>query len=293
MTQLYNFKQEKINISAEFFPPKTEQGLENLIQVHQQLAVYNPEFFSVTFGAGGGTQERTLKAVETLLKYGIPIAPHLSCIGAQADNLLQLLTTYQKIGVKRIVALRGDIPSGLGSLSRDDPFQHADDLVKFIRQHFGDFFHLDVAAYPEQHPQAKSFNQDITHFVNKVKAGANSAITQYFFNSDAYFHFIESCEKHGLDTEKTPIVPGIMPLTNYEQIARFSQMCGADIPRWLDQRLQDFPQTEEGLNDLKAYGADVIAQLCEQLIGGGVKDLHFYSLNQAKPINDILCRITF
>ena len=264
------------SFSFEFFPPKTDKSRERFLKTLNKLKTLEPDYCSVTFGAGGSTQEGTLETVLEVQKLGIPGAPHLSCIGSSKDSIRGLLDTYKKEGIKRIVALRGDLPSGMGRQSAGE-FRHANELVEFIRAETGDHFSLEVAAYPEFHPQAKSASFDLQNFKRKVEAGADTAITQYFFNEDAYFHFVDSCEKMGLDL---PIIPGIMPITNYEQLARFSEMCGADIPRWLRWRLQDFGDDTESL---KAFGLDVTTEICDRLLKGGAPGIHFYCLNQAGP----------
>lgn len=259
-------------ISFEFFPPRTEKGRENLQATYQQLAKFHPEFFSVTFGAGGSTRDRTLETVQEIQQLsGIAAAPHLSCIDSTHDSILSLLNQYKADGINRIVSLRGDIPSGAVSIGE---FQYANALVSFIREQTGDHFHIEVAAYPEVHPQAKNALADITNFRRKVEAGADSAITQYFFNPDAYFYFLERCQKHHIDI---PIVPGIMPITNYEKLAKFSSICGAEIPRWLSKRLEEF----EDMESLRDFGIDVISNLCDKLLHNQVPGLHFYTLNQA------------
>lgn len=263
------------SFSCEFFPPKTEQGMEKLLTTSQKLKqAINPEFFSVTFGAGGTTRDRTFEAVKQInTASGIDVAPHLSCIGSTKELISDILDNYRQQGIKRIVALRGDIPSGMYSPGE---FRHANELVAFIRQQHGDHFILEVAAYPEFHPQAKSAIKDLENFKRKVDAGANSAITQYFYNNDAYFRFVESCEKMGVNI---PIIPGIMPITNYSNLARFSETCGAEIPQWLAKRLQAYGDDVESI---KAYGADVVTDMCQRLIDGGAPGLHFYTLNQAE-----------
>ncbi len=263
--------------SFELFPPKTPQGMEKLKAQVARLNEVQPLYFSVTYGAGGSTQERTFESVAWMRDQGIDTAPHLSCIGSHRDEIRQILDHYKDQGVKRIVALRGDLPSGMG-LGDPGEFRYANELVEFIRAETGDWFHIEVAAYPEFHPQSSSAKADLENFARKVKAGANAAITQYFYNADAYFRFVDSCEKQlGLDI---PIVPGIMPITNYQQLARFSDACGAEIPRWLRKRLADFG---EDLDALRDYGADVVTCLCRQLLEGGAPGLHFYTMNQAEP----------
>ena len=262
------------SFSCEFFPPKTDQGMEKLLATSQKLKqAINPEFFSVTFGAGGTTRDRTFEAVNQIHQTsGIDVAPHLSCIGSTKELISEILDNYKQQGIKRIVALRGDIPSGMYSPGE---FRYANELVSFIRQQHGDHFILEVAAYPEFHPQAKSATRDLENFKRKVEAGANSAITQYFYNNDAYFRFVESCEKMGVSI---PIIPGIMPITNYSNLARFSETCGAEIPQWLAKRLQAYG---DDVDSIKAYGADVVSDMCQRLIDAGVPGLHFYTLNQA------------
>jgi len=233
-----------------------------------------PSFFSVTFGAGGSTQEGTLRTVESIHQSGQEAAPHLSCVGSSKENIYELLRLYKEMGVRRIVALRGDLPSGMGQYGE---FHHANELVAYIRESYGDWFHIEVAAYPEMHPQASSVRADIEHFVTKIQAGANSAITQYFYNTDAYFQYIEDVESRGV---KVPIVPGIMPITSSSQLLRFSDSCGAEIPRWLRKRLEGFG---DDIASIKAFGLDVVTDLSLQLLAGGAPGLHFYSLNQADP----------
>ena len=262
--------------SFEFFPTKTEAGHEKLLNVARQLAGYNPDFFSCTYGAGGSTRDRTLNTVLQLdgdIK--VPTAPHLSCVGDSAEELRSLLKLYQDAGIKRIVALRGDLPSGMGIASGE--LRYANDLVEFIRRETGDHFHIEVAAYPEMHPQARNFEDDIANFVRKARAGADSAITQYFFNADSYFYFVERVRAMGVNI---PIVPGIMPITNYSKLARFSDACGAEIPRWVRKQLEAYG---DDIDSIQAFGEQVITQMCEQLLAGGAPGLHFYTLNQAEP----------
>lgn len=262
-------------LSIEFFPPKTPEGAEKLRLVKDRLAKeVKPSFFSVTFGAGGSTQEGTLRTVESIHQSGQDAAPHLSCVGSSKENIYELLRLYKEMGVRRIVALRGDLPSGMGQYGE---FHHANELVAYIRESYGDWFHIEVAAYPEMHPQASSVRADIEHFVTKIQAGANSAITQYFYNTDAYFQFIEDVESRGVTV---PIVPGIMPITSSSQLLRFSDSCGAEIPRWLRKRLEGFG---DDIASIKAFGLDVVTDLSLQLLAGGAPGLHFYSLNQADP----------
>ena len=265
---------ERIPLSLEFFPPKTPEGMEKLRGVRQQLYVLKPEFCSVTFGAGGSTQEGTFNTVRKILAEGVSAASHFSCIGATKDTVRAQLTTLKAMGVQRLVALRGDMPSGYGV---GGEFHYASDLVAFIRAETGNDFHIEVAAYPEVHPQAKSPASDLQAFAAKVKAGANSAITQYFYNSDAYFRFQEEVDALGLEV---PVVPGIMPITSSTQLMRFSDACGAEIPRWIRLRLQSFG---DDTASIKAFGLDVVTDLCEQLRAGGAPAIHFYTMNQSGP----------
>ena len=268
-----------IPLSFEFFPPKTADGIANLRETRVQLAKFNPEFFSVTFGAGGSTTDRTKDTVFEIQAEGFAAAPHISCISSSKEEIRALLTAYQAKGIKRLVTLRGDVPSG--EVSAGD-FKYANELVKFIRQETGDWFHLEVAAYPEFHPEALSAAKDMANFKRKVEAGANSAITQYFYNADAYFKFIDSCRKDGISV---PIVPGIMPIYNFTQLARFSGICGAEIPRWLRLRLEAYA---DDMPSLRALGVDVVSELCERLLAWGAPSLHFYTLNQAGVISNII-----
>ena len=264
----------KPKISFEFFPPHTPEGMEKLVHTHRQLAALNPEFFSVTFGAGGSTQDRTLETIRQIKAEGYSAAPHLSCVGSTRDNISTMLNSYRDMGIQRIVALRGDLPSGMASIGE---FQYANELVSFIRAQTGDQFHIEVAAYPEFHPQARSAQDDILNFKRKVSAGADSAITQYFYNADAYFRFVEACRKLGVTV---PIVPGIMPIVKFVQLARFSDACGAEIPRWMRKTLESYGDDNASV---QAFGLDVVTQLCEKLLAGGAPGLHFYTLNQAAP----------
>ncbi len=267
------------NLSFEFFPPQTAEGAEKLTAARQQLAVLKPEFFSVTFGAGGSTQERTLETVLRIKAEGYQATPHLSCVGSTRENIRSLLHTYQHAGINRIVALRGDLPSGMASIGE---FQYANELVSFIRAETGEHFHIEVAAYPEFHPQSRSAREDMLNFKRKVNAGANSAITQYFYNADAYFRFVDEVCKLGVTV---PIVPGIMPIVRYSQLARFSETCGAEIPRWMRKTLEGYGDDVESVQN---FGRDVVTQLCEKLLAGGAPGLHFYTLNQAAPSLEIL-----
>jgi methylenetetrahydrofolate reductase (NADPH) len=269
-------------ISLEFFPPKTPEGAEKLRAARQQLYALKPEFCSVTFGAGGSTQEGTLQAVTEILAEGCPAAPHLSCIGQTRDSIRERLAAYGAAGIRRIVALRGDLPSGYGL---GGEFRYASDLVAFIRSETGRRFQIEVAAYPEMHPQSKSPESDLQAFVAKIEAGADSGITQYFFNPDAYFRYVDELRKRGVHV---PVVPGVMPITSSTQLMRFSDSCGAEIPRWIRLRLQSFGDDSASI---RAFGLDVVADLCERLRAGGAPGLHFYTLNQAKAPLEICRRL--
>jgi methylenetetrahydrofolate reductase (NADPH) len=260
-------------LSFEFFPTKTDLGADKLAQVRDQLAILDPLYFSVTYGAGGSTQEGTINTIQRIMDAGFSGAPHLSCIGSTQASIRAILQLFMERGIHRIVALRGDLPSGHRDVGE---FRYANELVEFIRTETGDHFHIEVAAYPEIHPQAKNAQTDLAHFMTKMNAGANSAITQYFFNIDAYLYFRDSCIKAGLDK---PIIPGIMPITNYSRLAGFSDMCGAEIPRWLAKRLEAYG---DDIESIKALGLEVITQLCEKLLTEEVAGLHFYTLNQSK-----------
>jgi len=273
---------KKLSISFEFFPPQTAEGVEKLIAARKQLVPLKPEFFSVTFGAGGSTRDRTFETVQQIQADGYAAAPHLSCVGSTRDNIRAILQTYKKLGIKRIVALRGDLPSGMATTGE---FQYANELVSFIRAETGNHFHIEVAAYPEFHPQAKSPRDDLLNFERKVKAGADSAITQYFYNADSYFYFVDECHKLGITL---PIVPGIMPIGKFSQLARFSDACGAEIPRWIRKTLESYG---DDTASIQAFGMDVVAQLGERLIKGGAPGLHFYTLNQAAPSLEIWKRL--
>ena len=263
--------------SFEFFPTKTEAGSDKLLNNALLLSqTCHPSFFSCTYGAGGSTKDRTLDTIRTLnTKTNVATAPHLSCIGDTKESLRALLQLYKTEGVTRIVALRGDLPSGMGITSGE--LRYASDLVSFIREEMGEHFHIEVAAYPEVHPQAINMKQDLQHFVNKVKSGAHSAITQYFFNADSYFYFVDQAQKNGVDI---PIIPGIMPITNYSKLARFSDACGAELPRWIRKQLEAYGDESK---DIQSFGTEVISNLCQQLLDGGAPGLHFYTLNQAEP----------
>ncbi len=265
--------------SFEFFPPKTAEGMATLRDARAELAKFNPEFFSVTFGAGGSTRDRTMETVLDIQQQGLPAAPHISCISSSKEEIRGLLQAYQASGINRLVALRGDLPSG--EVSAGD-FRYASELVAFIRAETGQHFHIEVAAYPEFHPEAKSPAADVLNLKRKIDAGANSAITQYFYNADAYFHFIDQCGAAGINV---PIVPGIMPIYNITQLARFSNVCGAEIPRWLRLRLEEYG---DDMASLRAFGIDVVTDLCETLRVFGAPSLHFYTLNRAGVISNII-----
>jgi methylenetetrahydrofolate reductase (NADPH) len=266
-------------LSFEFYPPKTEEGALNLKGVHQKLEKLKPDFFSVTFGAGGSTRDKTFETVVKIQEQGISAAPHLSCVASTKNNIRQILSSYQQNGITKIVALRGDLPSGTMSAGE---FRYANELVDFIRTETGNAFQIHVAAYPEVHPQAKSATEDLRNFKRKIDAGANAAITQYFYNVEAYFYFVDACEKLGIDL---PIVPGIMPITNYSQLFRFSDMCGADIPRWMRKGLECFGDDRASII---AFGNEIVSRLCQQLLDNGAPGLHFYTMNQADPTLAIL-----
>ena len=266
------------NFSIEFFPPKTAEGTEKLRAARARLALLQPRYFSVTFGAGGSTQQGTRDTVLDIMREGHDAAPHLSCLGSSRESLRAILADYRAQGIKRLVALRGDLPSGYGAMDlASGEFRYATQLVEFIRAETGDWFHIEVAAYPEMHPQAKSPQDDLQQFARKILAGADGAITQYFFNADAYFRFVEDAQKLGV---MAPIVAGIMPITNYTQLVRFSDMCGTEIPRWIKLKLASFGDDSESI---RAFGLDVVTDLCERLLAGGAPGLHFYSLNQPAP----------
>lgn len=270
-------------ISFEFFPPKTDRGKEKLRNTRRELAKLNPEFYSVTFGAGGSTRDGTLETVrEIKAESSIDAVPHLSCVSSTRENISELLQQFKASGINHLVCLRGDIPSGMVTAGE---FNYANELISFIRQETGDLFHIEVAAYPEVHPETNSADTDSLNFKRKVESGANSAITQYFYNIDAYFYFIERCQKLNINI---PIVPGIMPITNYEQLARFSAGCGAEIPRWLDRRLSDFG---DDLASIRAFGIDFVTDLCQRLINQGAPGLHFYTLNQYEASTAICAQL--
>jgi methylenetetrahydrofolate reductase (NADPH) len=272
--------------SIEFFPPKTPEGAEKLRVTRAKLAELNPKYFSVTFGAGGSTQAGTRDTVLEIRREGHEAAPHLSCVGRSRDDLRAILTEYKAHGIRRLVALRGDLPSGYGAVDfSSGEFRHANELIEFIRAETGDWFHVEAAAYPEVHPQAKSPQDDLQNFARKIQAGANAAITQYFYNADAYFRFVDDARKIGV---AVPIVAGIMPITNYSQLMRFSDMCGAEIPRWVRLKLASFGDDSASI---RAFGLDVVTQMCERLLAGGAPGFHFYTLNQAAATTAIWQRL--
>ena len=273
---------KKITTSFEFFPPKTLEGIEKLRETRKQLGQYQPEFFSVTFGAGGSTRDRTMDTVLEIQTEGLQAAPHISCISSSREEIRDLLNAYKAKGINRLVTLRGDVPSG--EVSAGD-FKYAADLVAFIRAETGDHFHIDVAAYPEFHPESRTPLADVQNLKRKMDAGANAAITQYFYNADAHFRFMDLCDSHGITM---PIVPGVMPIYNITQLARFSSVCGAEIPRWLKMRLEEYG---DDMASLRAFGVDVVSELCETLSVWGVPSLHFYTLNQSGVISQILDNI--
>jgi methylenetetrahydrofolate reductase (NADPH) len=265
--------------SLEFFPPKTPQGAEKLRGFRQELYAIQPEYCSVTFGAGGSTQDGTRQTIIEIRDEGYIAAPHLSCIGSDRARLTEIINDYKSLGVKKLVALRGDLPSGYGGMGE---FRYASDLVALIRELTGDWFEIEVGAYPETHPQAKSPAKDIDAFVTKVRAGADAAITQYFYNADAYFHFVDEVNKQGVNI---PIIPGVMPILNFSQLARFSDACGAEIPRWIRSKLESYADDTESI---QAFGLEVVTQLCERLLAAGAPGIHFYTMNQAKPVLDLV-----
>jgi len=268
--------------SFELFPPQTPEGLEKLRVTRRQLAQLNPAFFSVTYGAGGTTRERTLGVALEVQGEGQQVAPHLSCVASTRESIRQILEQYRAAGIRRLVALRGDLPSGLAETGE---FRYASELVAFVREAFGDSFHIEVAAYPEYHPQARSAQEDLRNFKRKIDAGANGAITQYFFNADAYFAFLDECQAMGIDV---PITPGIMPISRFSQLARFSDACGAEIPRWIRRRLEGFG---DDIASIRSFGLDVVTALCDRLLRGGAPGLHFYTLNQAGPTTTVWQRL--
>jgi methylenetetrahydrofolate reductase (NADPH) len=268
--------------SFEFFPPQTPEGVEKLRATRRQLAQLNPKFFSVTFGAGGSTRERTLETVLEIQAEGYVAAPHLSCIGATSENIREILQKYRAGGIRHVVALRGDLPSGM---AQGGEFRYANELVAFIRKEFDDAFHIDVASYPEYHPQSSSAQEDLRNFKRKVEAGADSVITQYFYNADAYFNFVDACEAMGISI---PIVPGVMPINKFSQLARFSDACGAEIPRWIRKKLEGYGDDSASI---RAFGLDIVTDLCDRLLNAGAPGLHFYTLNSAGPATTIWQRL--
>lgn len=269
-------------LSIEFFPPQTPEGVEKLRAVRAKLATLNPAFFSVTYGAGGSTRERTFATVKEIAAEGFEAAPHLSCIGSTRESIREILNEYRDHGIHRTVALRGDLPSGMVDAGE---FRYANELVEFIRTETGDHFHIEVAAYPEWHPQARTPQDDLIAFKRKVDAGANSAITQYFYNADAYFHFVDEAQAMGITI---PVIPGIMPIASFSKLARFSDGCGADIPRWMRKKFEAFGDDSDSI---KAFGLDVVTELCEKLLAGGAPGLHFYAMNQASLTMEIWQRL--
>ena len=272
------------NISIEFFPPQTPEGVEKLRATRAELAKLQPDFFSVTYGAGGSTRERTFAIVREIASEGFDAAPHLSCIGSTRESIREILAEFKAAGIRRIVALRGDRPSGMAEAGE---FRYANELVEFIRAETGDWFSIEVAAYPEWHPQARSPKDDLEAFARKVKAGANSAITQYFYNADAYFHFVDESRALGVDV---PIIPGIMPIAGFTKLARFSDACGAELPRWMRKKFESFGDDAESI---RAFGLDVVTELCERLLKSGAPGLHFYAMNQSALTTEICKRLGF
>ncbi|WMY91770.1 methylenetetrahydrofolate reductase [NAD(P)H] [Snodgrassella communis] len=273
------------SLSFEFFPPRTEEGRRKLAITRKQLSQYQPEYFSCTYGAGGTTRAGTLQTITDILNDGVAAAPHLACIGASRQEMINLLQTYKDMGIRHIVALRGDIPSGVGFGHQG--LRYANELVGLIRQEFGDWFHIEIAAYPEFHPQSRSAEDDINHFVRKCQAGADSAITQYFFNADSYFWFVDEVQSRGVNI---PIIPGIMPIASFSKLARFSETCGAEIPRWLRLKLQSYA---DDTASIKALGLDVVTEMCDNLLQQGAPSLHFYTLNQAGLVSTICQRLGY
>lgn len=272
----------KPEISIEFFPPQTPEGVEKLRTTRAELAQLQPEFFSVTYGAGGSTRERTFSVVKEIAAAGFDAAPHLSCIGSTRESIREILAEYRSENIRRIVALRGDLPSGMAEAGE---FRYANELVEFIRHETGEQFSIEVAAYPEWHPQARSPRDDLQNFARKVKAGANSAITQYFYNADAYFHFVDEARALGVDV---PIVPGIMPIAGFTKLARFSDACGAELPRWMRRKFESFGDDSDSI---RAFGLDLVTELCQRLLQGGAPGLHFYSMNQSALTLEICRRL--
>lgn len=282
MTTMQPRRPEDRVYSFEFFPPKTPEGMTKLRGTVQQLGQLKPAFFSVTYGAGGSTREGTLATVLQIRNDGHPAAPHISCIASTREGLREVIAQYKGHGIRHVVALRGDMPSGLAAAG---DFRYASELVKFIRDETGDWFHIEVAAYPEYHPQARRAQQDLAAFKAKIDAGANAAITQYFYNPDGYFHFVEQAQAMGI---QVPIVPGIMPINNFSQLARFSDACGAEIPRWMRMKFEGYG---DDTASIKAFGLDVVTDLCDRLLAGGAPGLHFYTMNMAGPTSTIWQRL--
>ena len=272
----------KTKISIEFFPPQTPEGVEKLRRVREELAVLAPEYFSVTFGAGGSTRERTFDVVKEIAAAGHQAAPHLSCIGSTRENIREILDDYKNAGIRRIVALRGDLPSGMAEAGE---FRYANELVEFIRTETGEHIRLDVGAYPEWHPQARTPSDDLAAFIKKARAGADAAITQYFYNADAYFHFVNEVRAAGINI---PIVPGIMPIGSFSKLARFSDACGAELPRWMRRKFESFGDDTDAI---RVFGLDVVTELCQRLLNGGAPGLHFYSMNQSSLTLEICKRL--
>ena len=272
----------KTKISIEFFPPQTPEGVEKLRRVREELAALSPEYFSVTFGAGGSTRERTFAIVKEIAAAGYQAAPHLSCIGSTRENIREILDDYKNAGIRRIVALRGDLPSGMAEAGE---FRYANELVEFIRTETGEHFRLDVGAYPEWHPQARTPSDDLAAFIKKARAGADAAITQYFYNADAYFHFVKEVRAAGINI---PIVPGIMPIGSFSKLARFSDACGAELPRWMRRKFESFGDDTDAI---RVFGLDVVTELCQRLLNGGAPGLHFYSMNQSTLTLEICKRL--
>ncbi len=277
-------EQKTMELSFEFFPPRTEKGTDNLLAVHSELAKFEPSFVSVTYGAGGSTQEGTYDAVKSMLAAGSLAAPHITGVGSSRDNIKSTIQSYSQLGVERLVVLRGDLPGGMVERGH---FKYAEQLVQFVRDEFGDEFHIEVAAYPDFHPESSSPANEMQYFKRKVDAGANSALTQYFYNADSYFSFVDQAQRSGIDI---PIVPGIMPITNYATLTRFSDACGAEIPRWIRARIEQYQHDEASL---QAFGLDVVTHLCFDLLDNGVPGLHFYTLNRIEPVKELCKRVGF
>lgn len=274
----------ELELSFEFFPPRTEAGTENLLAVHAEIAKFEPSFVSVTYGAGGSTQEGTYDAVKQMLAAGSAAAPHLTGVGTSREQTKATIQAYVDMGVDRLVVLRGDLPGGMVERGH---FKYAEQLVTFVRQEFGDAIHIEVAAYPDFHPESSSPANDIQYFKRKVDAGANSALTQYFYNADSYFAYVDQAQSSGI---QIPIIPGIMPITNYATLTRFSDACGAEIPRWIRARLEQYQNDEASL---QAFGLDVVTHLCFDLLDNGVPGLHFYTLNKTQPVVELCKRLGF